>query len=95
MIFEDNQFDAYFLAITKKIEEENESQLEKWGVQIKHVFEWLAWATEEYGEFIKELNELNYQRSFDYDKAIKEGIQTTTLLIKMIACLMHIQEAEQ
>ena len=94
MIFEDTQFDSYFLAIIKKIEEENDSQLEKWGVQNRHVFEWSAWTTEEYGEFIKELNELNYQRSFDYDKAIKEGIQTMTLLTKMIACLMHIQEAE-
>lgn len=95
MILEDNQLDAYILHITKRIEEENESQIKKWGVQRRHVFEWMAWTTEEYGEFVKELNELNYQRSFDYEKAITEGIQTMTLLSKIISSLLHIQEAEQ
>jgi len=95
MILEDNQLEAYKLTIEKMIDEENQSQLEKWGVQKRHVFEWMAWTTEEYGEFVKELNELNYQRSFDYGKAITEGIQVLTLLEKIIASLIHISESEE
>lgn len=95
MILEDNQLDSYISHIQKRIEAENERQLKKWGVQRRHVFEWMAWTTEEFGEFVKELNELNYQRSFDYEKAITEGIQTMTLLAKIISSLVHLKESEQ
>jgi hypothetical protein len=94
MILEDNQLDSYILYIQKMIENENQHQLEKWGVQRKHVFEWLAWTFEEFGEFIKEINELNYQRSFDYGKVITEGIQTITLLSKIVSSLIYISEME-
>ena len=63
---------------------ENESQLAKWGTQDKHIFEWALWATEEFGEFIKEINELAYGRTTEPTKIIKEGIQTMTLIAKIL-----------
>ena len=93
MILEDNQLDAYILTIMKYVEDENQHQLEKWGVQRKHVFEWLAWTTEEFGEFVKEVNDLNYERKFDYGLAITEGIQTITLLCKIVSALINISDS--
>ena len=93
MILEDNQLDAQIAYIMKMVENENQSQLEKWGVQRKHAFEWLAWTTEEFGEFVKEVNDLNYERKFDYGLAITEGIQTITLLCKMVSSLIAISES--
>ena len=94
MIIEDNQFDKEKDYIFQMIENENQHQLEKWGIQKKHVFEWVAWTAEEFGELIKGLNELNYERTSDFDSVITEGIQTMTLLTKIISGLIHIAEKE-
>ena len=93
MILEDNQLEKRIDEIFKMIDRENLSQLEKWGVQRKHVFEWLAWTTEEFGEFVKEVNDLNYERKFDYGLAITEGIQTITLLCKIVSALINISDS--
>jgi hypothetical protein len=66
------------------IRNENHSQLEKWGIQDRHIFEWAMWATEEFGEFIQAINEYNYERTTDISQIIKEGIQTITLILKIL-----------
>lgn len=73
---------------------ESAKQLEKWGIQDRHIFEWAMWTTEEFGEFIKEINEYSYGREETPEKVIKEGIQTVTLILKMLDGLLE-QEALQ
>jgi len=77
--------------IVNCIEEENKAQLKKWGVQKKHIFEWAMWTTEEFGEFIQSINEWNYERINTIDNIIKEGIQTITLIMKILDALL-VQE---
>ena len=69
---------------------ESERQVVKWGIQDKHIFEWALWATEEFGEFIKEVNEFAYGRTGgNPTKIIKEGIQTMTLIAKILEGLFQ------
>ena len=39
--------------IYNMIQEENKRQVDKWGIQDRHIFEWAMWTTEEFGEFIQ------------------------------------------
>ena len=63
---------------------ENEAQVAKWGIQDRHIFEWAMFAAEEFGEFIKEINEYGYDRTSNPKEIIKEGIQTMTLIAKIL-----------
>jgi len=74
--------------IVNCIDEENRAQLKKWGVQKKHIFEWAMWTTEEFGEFIQAVNEWNYERTVSIDNVFKEGIQTITLIMKILDALL-------
>ena len=78
--------ELYYL--TSLIEQESKDQIEKWGYQNRHIFEWAMWATEEFGEFIQKINEYNYGRSDDKHEIVKEGIQTVTLILKMLEGLL-------
>ncbi len=75
------------------VEKENARQLEKWGSQDKHIFEWSMWAAEEFGEFIKAVNQFNYGRD-GKECVIEEGIQTITLLMKIVDGLLNTREEE-
>lgn len=66
------------------IYEESEKQIIKWGIQDRHIFEWAMWATEEFGELIQAINEYNYGREKSTDIIMKEGIQTVTLILKIL-----------
>jgi len=92
MNFKDNQIHNQWNELLRMVITQDQIQKEKWGVQDKHCFEWLAWTTEEFGEFVKEINDLNYERSLDLGLAITEGIQTITLLVKMVSSLMYLSE---
>lgn len=82
--------------LSRAIERENKRQLEKWGIQSARLFEWLAWTTEEYGEFVKALNNLVYGRdNGTVEEVLREGIQTATLLLKMIEIVNDLQKAIQ
>jgi len=74
---------------TQNIKEEDERQVAKWGIQDRHVFEWLAWTTEEFGEFVKAVNEFNYGRETTIIHVMKEGLQAVTLLLKMLEGFMN------
>lgn len=77
--------DKCFINIHKLIElisDENANQIKKWGVQDHHVFEWLAYTTEELGELSKAISEYIY-RGGDKKNIINEAIQTATLSLKI------------
>ena len=83
MKIEDKQL-KHFSEIRDMIFLENEAQVAKWGIQDNHIFEWVMWAVEEFGEMVKEINEFAYGRTIDPKKIIKEGIQTMTLIAKIL-----------
>lgn len=67
---------------------EDHVQLAKWGYQIHSPAEWLAIATEEFGEAAKEVVELHFASTPEarHRAAVcfeREMIQTVTLLLKM------------
>ena len=62
---------------------ENQRQLDKWGVQTRSPFEWLAYITEELGELSNAISENYYQRCGTRGDIVKEAIQTATLLLKI------------
>ncbi len=61
---------------------ENERQLEKWGIQDREPFEWLAFVTEELGELSQAISELTY-RDGEAIEVVKEAIQVATLSLKI------------
>jgi len=82
----------HFHEIEIAIEQENYNQIQKWGVQEARLFEWAMWTAEEFGEFIKALNEFVYGRA-DHLQAVKEGIQAATLILKVIEILENQDQA--
>lgn len=70
------------------IKKENEAQLEQWGTQEARLTEWLAWTTEEYGEFAKAINHYIYENG-SVEDVFNEGIQTITLILKMIETIRN------
>lgn len=74
------------------LRDESNRQIKKWGVQDRHLFEWLAWTTEEFGEFAQAINDFCYDRTTK-QSIIREGIQTVTLLLKIIeSVFFHSEE---
>ena len=69
--------------IVKSIQLESANQVLKWGVQDHTIWEWLGYTTEEFGEFAKAISEWDYRDGEAVD-IIKEGIQTITLILKII-----------
>ena len=47
--------------IIEQLEKENIRQIEKWGIQIRSVFEWLAYTVEELGSVAKAISEHEYR----------------------------------
>lgn len=65
------------------IQQENYNQIQKWGYQRAHLFEWLAWTLEEVGELAKAINDFSYGRCTK-QSVIHEGIQAATLILKIV-----------
>ena len=61
---------------------ENERQLNKWGVQTHSMFEWCNYATEELGELAKAIAEYEY-RNGGWKDVYDEAIQVATLSLKI------------
>ena len=68
--------------IIKKIQNENSSQLMKWGVQIHTSFEWLTYTAEELGSLAKAIGEYEY-RNGTKEKVVSEAVQVATLALKI------------
>lgn len=62
--------------------DENQNQLNKWGIQTHTPFEWLTYATEELGELAEAISECEYNNK-PKGKVVKEAIQTATLCLKI------------
>ena len=69
-------------ALFDMVRNESGRQLDKWGVQDRHAFEWLAYTTEELGELAQAISEWVY-RGGSPKNVIKEAIQTATLSLKI------------
>ena len=69
--------------ICKMIEEEHQKQFDKWGIQKRTLFEWLAYLTEEVGELAEAICENEY-RGGDIEEIKKEAVQVAALAFKII-----------
>jgi NTP pyrophosphatase (non-canonical NTP hydrolase) len=78
----------------KAVLEENQRQLDKWGVQDRSCFEWLAYTTEELGELSNAISE-HYYRQGDRDDVVEEAIQVATLALKIAEMYRHIRTLER
>jgi len=68
--------------ILANIQNENENQVEKWGIQCVTAFEWLTYTTEELGELAQAIKEYEY-RDGTAEQIVKEAIQLATLALKI------------
>ena len=73
--------------IVGSIQNENERQLLKWGIQTHSPFKWLTFTTEELGELAKAISEYE-DRDGTKEEVVKEAIQVATLALK-IAEMFH------
>lgn len=62
--------------------EEDLAQIDKWGRQSHHMFEWLAYITEELGELSQAISEYWYRGGKPEDIS-KEAVQVATLALKV------------
>ena len=78
------------------IEQENQRQLNKWGVQIHSPFVWLGITLEEFGELAKAINEWWF-RGGNINEVRKEAIQVATLALKIaeMACAQEEKEVDE
>ena len=71
-----------WIPLEKMVLDENQRQIEQWGIQDLLMSEWLMLATEELGELAKAIGEWNY-RLGPAENVIKEAIQAATLCLKI------------
>ena len=71
-----------FHELMEKVADENEHQLERWGVQTHSAFEWLTYITEELGELAQAISEVEY-RDGQETWVVNEAIQVATLSLKI------------
>ena len=71
---------------------ENHRQLDKWGIQDRDPFQWLAFATEELGELAAAISDWHFRASPAGD-VVKEAVETATLCLKIAE--MFEQEREK
>ena len=87
-LYEDERL-MYKRMLLKSIEEENQNQLTKWGVQKRTLPEWMLFLTEEVGELANAIGEITY-RNGTVEAVYDEAIQCATLSCK-IAEMIEIQ----
>ena len=68
---------------------ENAKQIDKWGIQKRTPFEWLAFLTEEVGELAESISEHKWRHGKSLD-VYKEAIQVATLSLKIAE--MYLKE---
>lgn len=87
-LYKDLAFEYLMPDIIEALEQENRNQIQKWGYQKRHLFEWLAWTTEEVGEFAQAINDFSYGRC-GRERIITEGIQAATLILKIVETVQN------
>lgn len=80
--------------VINRLREENVRQVEKWGVQVRSIFEWLAYTTEELGSLAKAINEHHYRKG-PADKVISEAFQVATLASKIAEMFKEKKDKEE
>ncbi len=73
------------------VEAESKRQVEKWGIQNRTPFEWLAYTTEELGELSEAISEWSYRGKLGAN-VVKEAIQTATLCLKIAEMFLPTRE---
>lgn len=68
--------------IIEKIQNENSSQLKKWGIQTHSLFEWLTYTAEELGELAQAICGYEYEDT-SKESVVSEAIQVVTLALKI------------
>jgi NTP pyrophosphatase (non-canonical NTP hydrolase) len=81
----------YFHRIYTLIEQENQAQIQKWGIQSHNLYVWYAIIAEEIGEIAKAILQYEHENG-DKEAIIKESIQSVTLLLKLIEMLKNTNE---
>jgi len=76
------------------LEEENQAQLKKWGVQIASPPEWMLFLTEEVGELAQAIAEHEYRQGSKED-VIKEAVQVATLALKIVEMYRDPEQGDQ
>lgn len=74
--------------IFEMVMEENNRQLNKWGIQDRSPFEWLAYTTEELGELSEAISEYVYRGGLQ-SAVVKEAIQSATLCLKIAEMFLN------
>ncbi len=74
--------------IFEMVKEEQDRQIAKWGIQDRHPFEWLAYATEEHGELAQAISEFVYRGGLQ-SAVVKEAIQAATLHLKIAEMFLN------
>ena len=69
---------------------EQDRQIAKWGIQDRHPFEWLAYATEEHGELAQAISDFVYNRGLQ-SAVVKEAIQAATLHLKIAEMFLNFE----
>lgn len=78
--------------VFKMVQDENQRQVAKWGVQDRHPFEWLAYTTEELGELAEAISKHTYD-GYSSANVVTEAIQTATLCLKIAEMFLPEKEA--
>lgn len=79
---------ANFEKLTKRLLWEQDYQVARWGIQVRSLFEWLTYTTEELGELAKAISEFEYRNGSKKD-IVKEAIQVATLSLKIAEMTME------
>lgn len=75
----------FMARLREEMFQEEGRQVEKWGVQSHSPERWALITTEEFGEAMKELNEIIFRPTPEAQEAFHhEMVQTITLLAKML-----------
>ena len=94
MDFKDHRLTSQWINLVNAIQVENQAQIQAHGINERPLSEWLLWIAEEYGEFAKEINEYFYRKG-DPAKVVEEGIQTVTLILKLLESVMIFEREKR
>jgi len=90
LIIKDNELKEMDL-LNAMVEEENQSQLKKWGVQEHTPFQWLCYLTEEVGELAQAIAE-DFHRERNNKQVYEEAIQVSTLALKIAEMYIVLED---
>lgn len=68
--------------LMEELKTEDFKQVDKWGIQVRTLFEWMNYVTEEVGSLAKAISEYSY-RDGSKEAIIAEAIQSATLILKI------------